>query len=219
MFTDQVTALLILLALGCFTGVLKDVFNRGPESGVAASRPRPATAKADRDAVGRARCIHCGSLLEIELPPPSNVDTCRNCGRRFAIVLWDADNNLYVSALEAGYGLEAGGSWTVDRAAGDAAHWLAVLGLDGVGNLERISLRQIRKAYYRNVRRYHPDKYHHLPAEFRLVAEHKTRRLHEAYRELLRLKLAAEPRADSAPRSRALSLSETDPSCFHGLKQ
>jgi len=72
--------------------------------------------------------------------------------------------------------------------ANDLTHSLATLGFDPVADIGRVSLRDIRRAYYRTIQKYHPDKYSSLPAEFQKVAETKTRELNAAYVNLVKFK-------------------------------
>jgi DnaJ-domain-containing protein 1 len=50
------------------------------------------------------------------------------------------------------------------------------------------SAEEIRKAYRNAIQHYHPDKYEHLPPEFRQLAETKSKQINEAYSTLLKLR-------------------------------
>jgi hypothetical protein len=124
--------------------------------------------------------------MELRVRPPhlSNIEKCPGCGFQFMVVLWDSDNNLYMSGLDDGQEEDGHHHRSADR----LAHSLEVLGVNGATDPEHVSVSEIRKRYYRAVQQYHPDKYAGLPPEFRAVAEKKTRELNEAYAFLIRHK-------------------------------
>jgi DNA-directed RNA polymerase subunit RPC12/RpoP len=130
------------------------------------------------------KCLRCGTKLRVRLLHLSNIERCPGCGFQFMVVLWDSDNNLYMSGLDDGQEEEGHHHPSADR----LAHYLEVLGVNGVTDPGHVSVSEIRKRYYRAVQKYHPDKYVGLPPEFRAVAEKKTRELNEAYACLIRHK-------------------------------
>ena len=51
------------------------------------------------------------------------------------------------------------------------------------------SVDEIRRAYLHTIKHYHPDKYAHLPLEFRQLAEAKSKHINELYSTLLKRKM------------------------------
>jgi len=185
MYTTELTAAVTLMALGYLAWRLGRLLRAEANSRGPTGSHQVPSASATR-AAGLVQCLHCRRVLRIGLPPRSNLVRCPQCGRRFAIVLWDSDNNLYLSPADQ----DPDGVQTPDDLADNeqVAPLLKALGLEPATPAADFSLREVRKAYYQTIQRYHPDKYAQLPAEFRRVAERKMRELHLAYHKLMQLK-------------------------------
>lgn len=177
--TGEWIALLVLLALAYlswrFSRYLRD-------------EPCISNAKGTGTGGGQARsvatvlCLQCRRPLRIGLPPQSNVGRCPACGHRFTIVLWDRGNNLYISSVDDEFDGPALQGTLGER--DQIGFFLETLGLDPRTAPEDLNLRDVRRAYYKTIQKYHPDKYAQLPAEFRRIAEQKTRELQQAYQGL-----------------------------------
>lgn len=186
MFLPELMAAVTLLALGYLAWRLNRLLR------AETSAPGASARRAAASAAGVVRCLHCRQPLRIKLPPQSNLLRCPQCGRQFTIMLWDADNNLYLGPADQDPAEE---TWAPDASEDNqqVGLLLTTLGLDPARPARDFSLREVRKAYYQAIQRYHPDKYAQLPAEFRRVAERKTRELHLAYHRLMELKQAPAP--------------------------
>jgi hypothetical protein len=130
------------------------------------------------------KCIKCQESLKLEFPILSNIGRCPSCGFRFIIVIWDSDHNLYITEMESSVE-DSNNRSTEDK----LSIYLRSLELDTNININDLSVTEIRKAYYKAVHNYHPDKYSGLPQEFQQLATRKTIQLNEAYHSLIRVKL------------------------------
>ena len=61
------------------------------------------------------------------------------------------------------------------------------------------SVDEVKRAYRRQISRYHPDKVHHLGEEFQVLAAEKSAQLTEVYRRLLEANGSDEGLDDAAP--------------------
>jgi hypothetical protein len=184
MYTGELLAVTILVALVLLSWRLGRYFCEERTAAACDCRKAEPSAAGTR-ASGVVHCLHCQRALRIGLPPRSNLVRCPQCGHRFAIVLWDSGNNLYISPADED--LEEPAAQGGPRGSEQISLYLETLGLDPRTSEKDVNLREVRKAYYKAIQQYHPDKYTRLPTEFRRIAERKTRELHAAYQGLVQV--------------------------------
>lgn len=185
MFAGEVIAITVLVALG-FLAWQFGRYLRAEQALSVCGGTGAAAGRVRKRSSATVHCLQCRRPLRIGLPPRSNVGRCPECGHRFTIILWDSGNNLYISPADDEFEGPVAQSGAGGR--GQLGVFLETLGLDPGTSPDDLSLREVRKAYYKTIQKYHPDKYSQLPAEFRRIAERKTRELHQAYRGLIDFK-------------------------------
>jgi hypothetical protein len=118
----------------------------------------------DRGSQTIVSCPSCGQKIRVRKPLRANRAICKTCSSRF---------NIY---------FDLGGQARVELIEEDAnpqEKWLDVLDLPiDAGSLE------IKSAYKRKMREYHPDKVAALGSRLKEVAEEESKRINMAYRNL-----------------------------------
>lgn len=119
-------------------------------------------------------CPSCGKKIRIPLPPPSRKGTCKGCNSRFSISSDGPRFSLHIdNETETGQN-------------NINSEILSLLNILDVYN-EFTSSEEIKKAYKKCIREYHPDKTAHLGKELRHLAEFKTKEINQAFGQLKKL--------------------------------
>ena len=112
-------------------------------------------------------CPSCGVRLQIPDPPVAMAGRCGSCKNRFQLG-YDRHVRLLIEKLQ---GAEL--SWQTGQSLDDC--------FQVIGVPRSASDREIKTAYRRRIREYHPDRVAHLGTDLRQLAERKARTINKAY--------------------------------------
>ena len=118
-------------------------------------------------ACGLHLCPSCGVRLQIPEPPVAMAGRCGSCKNRFQLG-YDRQGRLVIEKLQ-GTGMSRRAGQSLDDC------------FQVIGVPRSASAREIKTAYRRRIREYHPDRVAHLGTDLRQLAEQKARTINKAY--------------------------------------
>tara|TARA_R110001583_G_scaffold164400_1_gene316854 strand:- start:6902 stop:7516 length:615 start_codon:yes stop_codon:yes gene_type:complete len=113
-------------------------------------------------------CPSCKQRIRVTLPLPGGVGKCAKCNGRFGISI-DDNGTLYITGINNSQNNYNSSISTIGEC-------FTILGL-----IEGASSEDIKSAYRRKMKEYHPDKVAHLGEKLRSIADIETKRLNTAY--------------------------------------
>lgn len=113
-------------------------------------------------------CPSCKQKIQVTLPLLGDVGKCAKCNDRFGISV-DEDGTLYITGLNGSQGNYKSNVDTIGEC-------FIILGLT-----EGVSSEDIKSAYRRKMKEYHPDKVESLGEKLKAIADIETKRLNAAY--------------------------------------
>lgn len=137
----------------------------------ASSEPHDAGEGATAPQVRIFQCPHCSQRMRVQIPLIGRNSQCKRCGTKFAIGL-DEHGNLHVVSNGRSKQHHDGEHDTPAT----SEECLALLGLGPIATSE-----EIKAAYKKQMKDYHPDKVAHLGEKLRAVAGREAQKLNSAY--------------------------------------
>lgn len=121
----------------------------------------------ERESVRVFSCPSCKQRIRVKLPLQKGAGRCTNCNNRYSIYVDDYDN-LYIS--------ETHENKDQEQQINTIIECFSILGL-----LNNASPMDIKTAYRKKMKEYHPDKVAHLGEKLKLIADLETKKLNAAY--------------------------------------
>jgi DnaJ-domain-containing protein 1 len=115
-------------------------------------------------------CPTCNQKIRVKLPLPDGIGRCSKCATRFHIHI-DDEGNLYITETMGGTNQS-----DINSAIKSIKDCFAILGL-----ADNSSPDEIKSAYRKKMREYHPDKVANLGIKLKEIADGETKRINSAY--------------------------------------